>query len=274
VILPTRVASPRDKAKVENAVLQVERWVLAPLRDQRFFSLAELNGAIRERVEWLNDRPFSRLSGSRRSHFVEIDRPALRTLPEKRFEIAEWKTNVGVGIDYHAEFDRHFYSVPYTLVRKRVDVRATEAIVEILFRGRRVAAHRRSRTRGGFTTDSSHRPKSHQRYAEWTPSRIVRWAETIGPETGAVVKHILSTRPHPEQGYRSCLGLIRLSTRYSKERLERACRRARRIRSESYKSVLSILKTGLDSQELATNPVVELKLPLDPKGVRGADYYQ
>jgi transposase len=273
VVLPTRVASPRDKAKVENAVQQVERWVLAPLRNQRFFSVVELNLAIRERLDWLNDRPFSRLSGTRRSHFLDVDRPALRPLPERRFEIAEWKVGAGVGIDYHVEFDHHFYSVPYTLVGKRVDVRATDTIVECFDRGRRVASHRRSRMRGRFTTEDSHRPKSHQRHGEWTPSRIIRWAETIGPETGAVAKHILTTKPHPEQGYRSCLGLIRLSERYSKERLERACRRARQIRSQSYKSVLSILKTGLDAQELLADPI-ELRLPLDPEGVRGADYYQ
>lgn len=271
-ILPTRVASPRDKAKVENAVQQVERWVLAPLRNQTFFSLAELNHAIRERLDWLNNRPLSRLTGTRRSLFEEIDRPALRPLPERRFEIAQWKLNVGVGIDYHIEFEHHFYSVPYGLTRERVDVRATRTTVECLHKGRRVASHARSRTRGGFTTDPTHRPKSHQRYLEWTPSRMIRWAETIGPETGAVARHILETKPHPEQGFRSCLGIIRLANKYTNERVENACRRARAIGSQSYKSVRSILVTGLDRQPLPESP--ELRLPFDHEGIRGAKYYQ
>ena len=270
-ILPTRVASPRDKAKVENAVLQVERWVLAPLRNHRFFSVAELNAAIRERLAWLNDRPLSKLDGTRRSLLEDIDRPALKGLPARRFEIAEWKTNVGVGIDYHVELDRHYYSVPYRLARKRVDVRATQTTIECFFKGRRVASHRRSRERGRHTTDPAHMPDSHRRYAEWTPSRMIRWANSIGPETAAVVRHVLETRPHPEQGFRSCLGIIRLADRYSKERVERACRRARAIGSPSYKSVRSILATGLDAQQ-PSSP--QLRLPIDHGNLRGADYYQ
>ncbi len=270
-ILPTRVASPRDKAKVENAVQQVERWVLAPLRNQRFFSLAELNRAIRDRLEWLNNRPLSRLSGSRRSLFEDLDRPALRPLPTRRFEIAEWKTNVGVGIDYHIEFDRHYYSVPYQLTRKRVDVRATATTIECFFKGKRVASHRRSSQRGRHTTDSAHRPASHRRYAEWTPSRMIRWAETIGPETASVVRHVLETKPHPEQGFRSCLGIIRLADKYTKPRVEAACRRARQIGSASYKSVRSILATGLDGQQPS---LPELCLPPHHHNLRGANYYQ
>jgi transposase len=270
-ILPTRVASPRDKAKVENAVLQVERWVLAPLRNHRFFSLSELNAAIRERIEWLNDRGLSKLDGTRRSLFADIDRPALRALPRQRFEIAEWKTKVGVGIDYHIELDRHYYSVPYQLTGKRIDVRATATMIECFFKGRRVASHQRSRLRGRHTTDPAHRPASHRRYAEWTPSRMIRWAETIGAETGAVVRHVLETKPHPEQGFRSCLGIIRLADKYSKGRVEAACRRARRIGSPSYKSVRSILATGLDGQRPTS---AQLRLPVDHANLRGGDYYQ
>jgi biopolymer transport protein ExbD len=215
----------------------------------------------------------SKLEGTRRSLFEELDRPALRPLPVHRFEIAQWKTKVGVGIDYHVQFDHHYYSVPYQLTGERVEVRATATIVECFSHSRRVASHRRSSLRGKFTTDPSHRPKAHQQYAEWTPSRIIRWAETIGAETGAVAQHILKTKPHPEHGFRSCLGLIRLADKYTKERVENACRRARGIGSPSYTSVKSILATGLDRQAPATTSP-ELRLPFDHEGVRGAEYYE
>lgn len=270
-ILPARVAKPRDKSKVENAVQQVERWVLAPLRDQRFFSVSEMNAAMLERLTWLNDRPFSRLEGSRRSLFLELDRPALRPLPIKRMESAEWKVNVGVGIDHHIEFDHHFYSVPYELVRKRVDVRATLVALEVFSKGVRVASHRRSSARGGYTTDNVHRPKAHQRYLEWSPERITGWGASIGEETAALVRHILATKPHPEQGFRSCLGVIRLADRYGKERVEAACRRARRIGSPTYTSVKSILASGLDTRPLPEGE--QGALALDHENVRGPDYY-
>jgi transposase len=272
-VIPARVRRPRDKAKVENAVLQVERWVLAPLRDQTFFSIAEANRAIRERLDWLNDRPLSRLDGSRRSLWQEIDRPALRPLPARRFEIPEWKVNVGVNIDYHVEFDRHSYSVPHALRRHRVDVRATATIVEIFAKGRRVASHRRSYKRGGFTTDPAHMPDAHRRYAEWTPSRMIRWAETIGPETALTVRQVLESRPHPEQGFRSCLGIIRLADRYDTARVEGACQRARRIGAPSYRSVKSILKNGLDQVPLPA-PAPEPELPLFHDHIRGPEYYE
>lgn len=274
-VIPARVRRPRDKAKVENAVQQVERWVLAPLRDQTFFSRAELNRAMRERLEWLNDRPFSRLDGSRRSWWMELDRPALKPLPARRFERPEWKVNVGVNIDYHFEFDRHFYSVPSTLACKRVDVRATATIVEAFLHDsrRRVASHLRSRKRGGFTTDPAHRPDSHRRYGEWTPSRLIRWAESIGPETAALAEEIMRRRPHPEQGFRSILGLIRLRKRYSAESIEAACRRARAIASPGYRSVHSILKNGLEQQPLPfiTEPS---SAPIEHENIRGAEYYR
>lgn len=272
-VIPARVRRPRDKAKVENAVLQVERWVLAPLRDQTFFSIAEANRAIRERLDWLNDRPLSRLDGSRRSLWQEIDRPALRPLPARRFEIPEWKVNVGVNIDYHVEFDRHSYSVPHALRRHRVDVRATATIVEVFAKGRRVASHRRSYKRGGFTTDPAHMPDAHRRYAEWTPSRMIRWAETIGPETALTVRAVLESRPHPEQGFRSCLGIIRLADRYDTERVEGACQRARRIGAPSYRSVKSILKNGLDQLPLPAS-APEPELPLFHDHIRGPEYYE
>jgi transposase len=269
-IIPTRVRRPRDKAKVENAVLQVERWVLAPLRDQRFFSLAEANAAIRARLAWLNDRPLSRLDGTRRSLWRELDRPALQPLPAQRFEIPEWKVNVGVNIDYHVEFGGHYYSVPHPLSRRRVDIRATATIVEIFHKGRRVASHRRSVLRGHYTTERAHMPDAHRRYGDWSPSRIIRWAETIGPETAATARAVLARRPHPEQGFRSCLGIIRLARRYGAERVELACRRARAIGAPSYRSVQSILATGLD--QLQPSPPTEERYVLH-EHIRGADYY-
>jgi transposase len=270
-IIPARVRRPRDKAKVENAVQQVERWVLAPLRNQKFFSRAEVNRAMRERLEWLNDRPFAKLSGSRRSLWRELDRPALKPLPPRRFEIPEWKTNVGVNIDYHAQFDGHFYSVPYQLVNKHVDVRATATLIEIFHRGRRVASHRRSFVTGRFTTESAHRPDSHRRYAEWSPSRLIRWAEKVGPETRALVRAILESKPHPEQGFRSCLGILRLATKFTPERLEQASKRARAIRALSYRSVHSILKTNLDRQPVLAP---ERDLRLWHEDIRGSEYYK
>jgi transposase len=274
-IIPARVRKPRDKAKVENGVQQVERWVLAPLRDQKFFSRSEANRAVRERLEWLNDRPLSRLDGTRRSLWEEIDRPALRPLPLLRFEVPEWKVSVGVGIDYHVDFHGHYYSVPHALRHNkgRVDVRATEKVVEIFHKRRRVASHRRSRRRGGYTTDRSHMPKSHQKYAEWTPSRIMRWAETIGPETAAMAREVMEHRPHPEQGFRSCMGIIRLAKEYDTERLERACKRARAIGALSCRSVTSILKTGLDQRPVPPAPLPE-QVVLIHDHIRGPEYYE
>ncbi len=269
-IIPARVRRPRDKAKVENAVQQVERWVLAPLREQKFFSRTEANRAMRDRLEWLNNRPFTKLPGSRRSLWLDLDRPALKPLPPRRFEIPEWKTDVGVNIDYHIQFANHFYSVPHQLLQKRVDVRATPLLIEVFRRGRRVASHRRSSVTGGFTTDPAHRPASHRRYADWSPSRLIRWAEKVGPETQALVRAILESKPHPEQGFRSCLGILRLGTTFSPARLEHACQRARAIRALSYRSVHSILKAKLDGQPLL---VPEHDPRLWHEDIRGAEYY-
>ena len=207
MILPTRIARPRDKAKVKTAVQIVEREILAPLRHHRFTSLADLNLAIRERLERLNTRPFHKLQGTRRTLFDDTDRLALRPLPPERYEYAERRT-AKVNIDYHIAVEKHCYSVPYQLVRATVTVRTTATMIEVLHRGTRVAVHARRHTPGGYSTDPSHRPKSHQRHLEWTPSRLVHWGQSIGVATGAVVTHILESKPHPEQGYRACLGLF------------------------------------------------------------------
>ena len=270
-ILPTRIAAPRDKAKVETAVQIVERELLAPLRHHRFTSLAELNAALRERLDALNDRPFQKLPGTRRSLFEATDRPALRPLPATRYEYAEWRT-AKVNMDYHIAVEKHGYSVPYTLVRATVDVRLTATMCEILHKGTRVAAHVRRHTPGGYSTDPAHRPKSHTRQLEWTPSRLVDWGESIGVATGAVVAHLLDHKPHPEQGYRSCLGLRSLGKRYGDARLEAAAQRAQATGAMTYRSLHSILTRGLDQAppdaiEATTN------IPATHDNVRGAAYY-
>ena len=274
VILPARVRRPRDKAVVENAVQQVERWVLAPLRNQRFFSLSEANAAIAERLDALNDKTLTGLSESRRQLFEQLDRPALEPLPQKRFEVAERKDQVTVHIDYHVEYDGHYYSVPFSLTRKKVDIRATATTVEIFYKRRRVASHLRSYRRGKHTTTPEHRPKAHRHYADWTPSRMLRWASTIGPNTASVVQQIMDQKRHPEEGYRASLGVIRLGKRHGHERLELACKRALFLRSPSYKTVQSILKAGLEAQPLRTDAEpTQTTLPDDHKNVRGPDYY-
>lgn len=270
-ILPTRTARPRDKAKVEAGVQLAERWLLAPLRDQTFTSLGALNHELARLREALNDRPFQKLDGTRRTRFLALDRPALRPLPPTPYEWAEWRS-ARVNIDYHIAVDKHLYSVPFTLVQATVEVRLTTNMVEVLHQGKRVAVHPRSARPGGFTTDPTHRPKSHQAHLEWTPSRLIRWGESVGAATGHVVTTILERYPHPEQGYRACLGLLSLGRRYTAARLEAACVRARTTGAMSYRSVKSILATGLDQAPLDEPPA--LTLPLTHAHVRGAAYYR
>jgi len=252
-VIPARPYKARDKAKVEVGVQVAQRWILARLRRRRFFSLAELNAAIKELLRWLNERPFKKLEGSRQSLFEELDRPALRALPPTRYQFAIWK-RATVSIDYHVEADHHFYSVPYQLAREVVDARISATTVEVFRKGRRVAGHLRSWRKGGFTTAPEHMPESHRRHLEWTPTRIVRWAEETGPKTASLVAAVMASRPHPEQGYRSCLGIMRLGKRYGDERLEAACTRALAFQALSYRSVESILRTGLDREALPDAP--------------------
>jgi transposase len=269
VILPARVKKPRDKAKVETGVQIAERQILAALRDQRFFDVAALNQAIRPRRDQLNAQPFQKLEGSRNSWFEAQEKAALLPLPPQAFEPATW-AQATVNIDYHVAVDRHFYSVPYTLIHRQLDARLTAQTVELFYQGKRVAAHRRSEVPGTFPTLEEHRPKSHQRYLEWTPSRLVEWARQTGPQCAQVVERILRSKPHPEQGFRSCLGLMRLGKGVGAERLEAACTRALRLDTCSYQSLKSILEKGLDRQPL------EAELPLASpahENVRGQDYY-
>ena len=271
-ILPARPRKPQDKSKVEVAVQIVERWILAPLRDEVFFSLHALNQRIRELLAIVNDREMRDYKQSRRERFELIDQPALRPLPAQRFECAEWK-KAKVNIDYHVELERHFYSVPYALVREAVELRYTATAVEILYRGQRVAAHRRMHQAGSFSTIAEHMPKSHRAHLEWSPTRLVAWGRSVGPRTEELIQSILDDRPHPEQGYRSCLGILRLAKQYGNDRLEVACERAVRVRARSYRHVQSILKNGLDREPLPEQEEAQPSLPTPHKNVRGGDYY-
>jgi transposase len=270
VVIPARPAKPRDKAKVESGVLQVERWVLAPLRNRTFFSVQEANEAIHEATAVLNDRPFQALAGSRRQLYETLDRPALRPLPPGRFVYAQWRT-ARVNIDYHVEVEKSYYSVPYQLAGEQVDVRLTATTVEALHKGRRVASHARSYKEHSYITLPEHMPAAHRKHAEWSPGRLVSWSTTsVGPQAGELVQQILKTRRHPEQGYRSCLGLMRLARRYGPERLEAACQRAMNLKAYAYRHVQSILEKGLDRQPLVESAEVTASAHAN---VRGANYY-
>ena len=271
VILPARPARPRDKAKAEVAVQLAERWIVARLRHEAFASLEALNVRIAELLDDLNSRRMRLYQASRRELFERLDRPALRPLPAEPFVYGEWK-RARVNIDYHVEVDGHYYSVPHALLYEQVDVRVTATTVEVFLRGQRVAAHLRSAQRGRHTTVAAHMPKAHQRHQEWSPSRLVEWARTVGPETGALVEAILADRPHPEQGYRSCLGILRLVRRYGAARLEAACARARAAGARSYRHVDSILKHGLDRVP-GPAPQAPAAAPVVHDQVRGPDYY-
>ena len=268
-VLPARPYKPRDKAKVENGVQVVQRWIVAALRHRRFFTLSELNQAIRELLEKLNHRPFRKRSGSRASLFAELDRPALQPLPAERYEFHQWAT-ARVNIDYHVEFEQHYYSVSYALTGQLVEIRATMTTLEIFHRGERVASHARSHQHYQATTNPEHRPKSHRQHLAWPPSRLLGWAKSVGPATVQLFSAILESKPHPEMGYRSCLGILRLGQRYSSERLEAAATRAVSVGACSYKSVKSILERSLDRQPLEISAT---KQPLEHDNIRGASYF-
>lgn len=271
-ILPARPRRPQDKAKVEVGVQVVERWILARLRHQVFFTLAALNQAIAELLTDLNARAFKKLDGCRRGWFETIDRPALLPLPATAWEVARF-TPCKVNIDYHVEIDGHYYSVPHPLVRKTVEARITETTVEILHGGQRVASHLRSPTRGRHTTLAEHMPAAHRAHLEWTPGRFLQWAADIGPAAAQLVEHLLTHRPHPEMGYRSCLGLLALAREYGHPRLEAACARSLAIGARTRKSVQSILQGGLDRQPLPSAVAQTDWVSPDHDNVRGPAYY-
>jgi len=269
-VIPARIRKPKDKAKAEGGVLLVQRWILAALRHQTFYSIAQANAAIRSLLFKFNHKPMQKLKSSRHELFVQIDKPALLPLPDKRYQFAEFKY-CRVNIDYHVEIDHHYYSVPYQLVGQKIEARFTSEIIELFYQGKRVASHLRAYQPHRHTTLTEHMPKAHQRYAQWTPSRIIHWAATQGQAVAQLCEKILKTRPHPEQGFRSCLGLIRLGQRYSPQRLNQACKRALSLKTHSYKSVENILKSKLEQTPL---PDEEIPLPhRQHENLRGNHYY-
>jgi len=269
-ILPTRPRKPRDKAKVEVGVLIIERYVLARLRNRRFFSLFELNVAIREIVADLNAGIMRKLGVSRLELLETVERPALKGLPSEPYQYAEWK-KCRVAPDYHVEVERHYYSVPSRLIREQVEARITDTTIEIFHRGSRVASHARSNVRHRHTTIREHMPSSHRRYAEWTPARMMREAEKIGTATIALIQAIMQAKPHPEQGFRACLGILRLARSYGSARVEAACRRGNDIGATSYGSIKSILQHGLDRAYADDAPPPAQ--PIHHRNIRGNGYY-
>jgi transposase len=272
-VVPARPYKPRDKAKAEVAVQIVQRYVLGHLRNRQFFSLEALNECIREKLEELNNKPMRKYGGATRKQlFEKLDRPALSPLPTERFVYAAWK-RVKVNIDYHVEVAKHYYSVPYQLVGEYLEARFTATTVELYHKGKRVAGHVRSYHGARHTTNVEHMPKAHRKHLEWSPSRLMNWATKTGPSVAVLVKDILESRPHPEQGYRSCLGILRLSKRYGEERLNAACERALRVSARSYRSVESILRKGLDRASLDDSRPSDREA-LEHDNVRGAEYYE
>ena len=269
-IIPARPRKPKDKAKVEGAVLIAQRWILASLRNHRFFSIEQAEEAVQEKLFEFNSRKFQKLDTTREKLFEALDKPALRPLPQKRYEFAEW-SHPKVNIDYHVVVDKHCYSVPYQLRGTTVDVRCTYSTIEVLHKGRRVASHARSFEPGRFTTVREHMPKAHQEHLDWNPSRLIEWGRKTGDATAKLVSHILDSRPHPEQGYRPCLGILRLGEKYGRDRLEAASRRAIDTGACSYRSIDSILKTGLDRVPVTTSD--ESLKPVDHDNIRGPNYY-
>jgi transposase len=269
-IIPARAYKPRDKAKVEQGVLLASRWILAVLRNHSFFSLAELRAAVKLLVTRLNDRQMKKLKKSRRQLFDEVERGTLKPLPSEPYEFADWE-QPRVGLDYHVEFDDHHYSVLYTRYREQLDLRATATTIEVFRGGHREASHARSYVKHGYTTLGEHMPKGHREYAEWTPERLITWAKTIGPMTAAVVEEIMLSRAHPQQGFRACLGIMRLRSAYEDTRIERACTRAKERRACSYRSVAAILQNNLDKDETSVEEQQGC-LPTH-ENVRGPGYY-
>jgi len=268
-VIPARSRKPRDKAKVEAAVGLASRWILAVLRHHHFQAMEQVRQAVRPLLDKLNDKPMQKIGRSRRALFEELEHKALQPLPERPYQLAEWKV-VRPNIDYHIEFDQHYYSVPHELVRERLEVRATETTVEILRGSSRVASHPRSYDKHKHTTQVAHMPRAHREQADWTPERIVAWAKSVGPKTALLVEQIMKRRMHPEQGFRACLGVMRLRKAYSDERIERACARAGRYRAFTYRSVVTILQNGLDQQSDDQPP--QRSLPLH-QNIRGGGYY-
>ncbi len=272
-VIPARIRSPKDKPKVEVGVQGIQRWILAPLRDVTFFSVQEINEAIKPLLIAYNERPFYELEGSRHSQYLEMDKPALRPLPSAAYTYAEWK-KARSGADYHVAINKHYYSIPHQYLKENIDVRITATTIECFYKGTRIALHQRS-YKPGHTTIHAHMPSKHQEYADWTPERMYNWAESIGPNTAKLIHELTHMHKIPEQSFRSCLGILRMSKTYGPERLENACIRALHFGAIRYKNIESILKSGLDKQPLPL-PASE-STAVNPTrlhgNIRGSKYY-
>jgi transposase len=270
-IMPARPAKPKDKALAENGVKLVKRWILARLRNRIFDTLAQLNAAIRELLEYYNTRIMKKYGKSRKELFASLDQPSAAPLPESDYEYAQWK-KARVNINYHVNFEKHDYSVPYTLIHKEVDIKATGGVIEVYFQGERVCAHARSGRENGYSTVKEHMPPSHQKYLEWTPQRIIAWAGKYGPAVQTLVETIIASTKFPEQAYKRCLGIIRLANRYPHHRLNTACQRALKYQSLSYRTVADMLKNNTDKlPEIEAAP--SSRRPLIHANIRGKQYF-
>jgi len=270
-VIPTRVKKPKDKAKAEVSVQVVSRWIIAALRHKKFYSLEELNSAIAILLERVNNRKMRHIGKSRHELYVELDKPALKALPQRPYEYGEWK-EVTVNIDYHVEYDEAFYSTPHQLVQTAVWIRATNSVVEIYRNFERVFAHRRTFIKRKYVTEPSHRPVAHQEQAKWTPERITGWAGSKGNDIGEFVKRLIERKVHPEQSYRSALGIIRLTEKYGADRMQLACQKAIRIESISYQTIANMLKSGMEKIPPTDNEI-QINLFSDHENVRGGSYY-
>ena len=268
-VVPARPHKPKDKAKVEGAVLLVERWILARLRNRQFFSLGDVNAAIRPLLDQLNDKVSRHLGASRKQLFEQLDKPALKPLPTAPYVYAEWK-KCRAGLDYHVAIDKHYYSVPHQLLKKELWARITARTVEVFHGGQRVASHMRISGNGKQSTQRGHMPAHHKFREDWTPQRIIARAARVGPNVATFAEVVMHERKHPEQGYRSCLGVIRLADKFGAARLDAACRRALEINARSYSSLQSILKNGLESKP-RTRATEEPAIT--HPNIRGADYF-
>ena len=270
-ILPARPYKPRDKAKAEQSVLLAQRWVLARLRNSRFLSLADLNAAIASLVDDINARPMKGFNASRAELFAALDKPAMKDLPAAPYAFAVWK-RCRVAPDYHVEVDGHWYSAPFRLIRELVDVRVADKTIEIFLKSQRVASHMRAPNRRGHTTLPEHMPSAHRRHASWTPARLIAYGEKVGPSVAALFEAVMTDRPHPEQGFRTCLGILALTRTYDNARVDAACRRGVSIKARSVASIRSILQNGLDRAFLDQTEGGDRE-PVRHGNIRGGGYY-
>ncbi len=269
-LVPARPLKPKDKAKAEVGVQIIERWILARLRHHTFFSLGELNVCIKALLKEVNNKPFKQLKGTRQQWFDSIDRPALLPLPKQSYQYTDI-TTVKVNIDYHVQYEDHFYSIPHHLVGEAIELHAKEYIIELYFHNQRITSHAR-KYYSGMTTVSEHMPVKHEKHHKWTPGRLMNWAKDIGDEVLLWVKTVLNQRQHPEQAYRVCLGLLNLSRSYPAERLNKACLIANKKSLYKLKHIKDILLSNQD-QLLPENKESLPTLPQAHENIRGPESF-